>query len=381
MRIQSKLYALFALSLSVGMLWSCAPAPADESAELNGDGIPAYEVDPSWPPELPNNWILGDVRGLFIEEENDHLWVLHMPSSLTENRELGAATDPPYAECCISAPPVLELDPQGQVVQAWGGPGEGYVWPEGSQHGIFLDHNDFIWIGTSSVNHVVKFTRDGSHVLTIGEPGVDMGSNDPTHLSGPANFYVEPETNEIFIADGYGNRRVVVFDAETGEYRRHWGAYGEQPDDEYTYEYPVDPTDPPLQYSTVHGIVGSNDGLIYVADRQGNRVQVFRQDGEYLMERFVRPETGGSGTGFSLALSRDPEQRFIYLIDGTNNKVWILGRGDLEILNSFGRTGRQISQFIRAHMVQLDSHGNVYTGEAGNGKRLQKFSFRGMTTP
>ena len=253
-------------------------APADASAELNGDGIPVYEVDPSWPPELPNNWILGDVRGLFIEEENDHLWVLHMPSSLTENRELGAATDPPYAECCIPAPPVLELDPQGQVVQAWGGPGEGYVWPN-SEHGIFLDHNGFVWIGTNGMNHVMKFTRDGRHVLTIGEPDVNMGSNDPTHLGRPANMYVAPETNEIFIADGYGNRRVVVFDAETGEYRRHWGAYGEQPDDEYTYEYPVDPDDPPLQFSTVHGIAGSDDGLIYVADRAGNRIQVFRQKG------------------------------------------------------------------------------------------------------
>ena len=380
MRIQSKLYALVALSLSVGTLWSCARAPADASAELNGDGIPVYEVDPSWPPELPNKWILGEVRGLFIEEENDHLWVLHMPSSLTEDRELGAATDPPYAECCIPAPPVLELDPQGQVVQAWGGPGEGYVWPN-SEHGIFLDHNGFVWIGTNGMNHVMKFTRDGRHVLTIGEPDVNMGSNDPTHLGRPANMYVAPETNEIFIADGYGNRRVVVFDAETGEYRRHWGAYGEQPDDEYTYEYPVDPNDPPLQFSTVHGIVGSDDGLIYVSDRKGNRVQVFRQNGEYVMERFVRPETGVSGTSFALALSHDPEQRFLYLMDGTNNKVWVLRRSDLEILSNFGRTGRQIGQFIRGHMVQVDSQGNLYTGEAGNGRRLQKFALRGMTTP
>ena len=292
-----------------------------------------------------------------------------MPSSLTENRELGAATDPPYAECCIPAPPVLELDPQGQVVQAWGGPGEGYVWPN-SEHGIFLDHNGFVWIGTNGMNHVMKFTRDGRHVLTIGEPDVNMGSNDPTHLGRPANLYVAPETNEIFIADGYGNRRVVVFDAETGEYRRHWGAYGEQPDDEYTYEYPVDPNDPPLQFSTVHGIVGSDDGLIYVSDRAGNRIQVFRQNGEYVMERFVRPETGASGTSFALALSHDPEQRFLYLMDGTNNKVWVLRQSDLEILSNFGRTGRQIGQFIRGHMVQVDSQGNLYTGEAGNGRRL-----------
>ena len=378
MKGPSNLYAVTALLLSVGFLGACAPAPADAPGEL-ADGIPVYEVDPSWPPELPNNWILGDVRGLFMDDQ-DHLWVLHMPSSLT-NREIGAALDPPISECCVPAPPVLELDPQGKVVQTWGGPGEGYVWSERA-HGIHVDHNDFVWIGIGSGgSHVMKFTRDGRHVLTIGEPDVTMGSNDSTHLSGPANLYVEPETNEIFIADGYGNRRVVVFDAETGEYRRHWGAYGERPDDDYTYEYPVDPNNPPLQFSAAHGIVGSNDGLIYVSDRRGNRIQVFRQNGEYLVERFVRPETGGSGTGFSLALSRDPEQRFLALIDGTNNKVWILRRSDLEILSNFGRTGRQIGQFIRAHMVQFDSQGNLYTGEAGNGKRLQKFAFRGITTP
>ena len=373
MKGPSNLFAVTALLLSVGFLGACGPA--DASDEL-ADGIPVYEVDSSWPPELPNNWILGDVRGLFMDDQ-DHLWVLHMPSSLT-NREIGAALG--ISECCIQAPPVLELDPQGKVVQSWGGPGEGYVWSERA-HGIYLDHNGFVWSGTSGQNHVMKFTRDGRHVLTIGEPDVNMGSNDPTHLGGPANFYVEPETNEIFIADGYGNRRVVVFDAETGEYLRHWGAYGERPDDDYTYEYPVDPNNPPLQFSTVHGIVGSNDGLIYVADRRGNRIQVFRQNGEYLVERFVRPETGGSGTAFALALSRDPQQRFLALIDGTNNKVWILRRSDLEILSNFGRTGRQIGQFIRAHMVQFDSQGNLYTGEAGDGKRLQKFALRGMTTP
>ncbi len=335
--------------------------------------LPEWVIDPTWPPTLPNDWILGDIRGLFVDE-NDHLWVVHMPSSLTR-QEIGAEQDPPIADCCFAAPPVLEFDPEGRVLQAWGGPGEGYAWFN-QEHGIYVDHNDFVWLGTSSGFHVMKFTRDGEHVLTIGEPGVNMGSNDPTHLGGPANFFVEPSTNELFIADGYRNRRVVVFDAATGEYRRHWGAYGEPPDDDYRYEYPVRPDDPPQQYSTVHGIVGSDDGLIYVADRRGNRVQAFRQDGEYLMERFVRPETGGSGTGFSLGLSRDPEQSLLYLIDGTNQRVWMLRRDDLEILGRFGRPGRQAGQFIRAHMVVLDSRGYLYTGEAGNGRRMQRFKMK-----
>ena len=199
---------------------------------------------------------------------------------------------------------MLELDAEGKVLRAWGGPGDGYTWFD-QEHGIYIDHNGFVWIGTSNGMHVMKFTQDGKHVLTIGEPGVNKGSNDPDHLGGPANFYVEPKTNELFIADGYINKRVVVYDAATGKYKRHWGAYGKRPDDTEKYKYPVNPANPPQQYSTLHGLVGSKDGLIYVSDRRGNRIQVFRQNGEYLMERFVRPETGGSGSGFSLQFSRD----------------------------------------------------------------------------
>ena len=217
----------------------------------------------------------------------------------------------------------------------------------------------------------------GEHVLTIGEPAVNRGSNAPDHLGGPANFYVEPTTNEVFIADGYRNRRVVVYDAATGNYLRYWGAYGQPPDDTYEYEYPVRVEDPPQQFRTVHGIVGSKDGLIYVADRRGNRVQVFRQNGEYLMERFVRPETGGSGTGFTLQFSRDPEQSILYLVDGTNQRIWLLRREDLKILDRFGRPGRQRGQFIRAHMLAIDSNNRMYTGEAGNGRRIQRWILKG----
>ncbi|HXV63917.1 MAG TPA: hypothetical protein VEK15_24665 [Vicinamibacteria bacterium] len=346
------------------------PAPGSPTA----DNLPVYEVDPAWPPTLPNDWIWGDIRGLFVDDD-DHLWLIHMPSSLTP-QEIGAAVDPPIADCCYPAPPVLELDPEGQVLRAWGGPGEGYTWYD-QEHGIYIDHEGFVWTGTSNGFHVMKFTKDGQHVLTIGEPGVNKGSNDPDHLGGPANFYVEPRTNEVFIADGYRNRRVVVYDSRTGRYLRHWGAYGKPPDDAYDYEYPVRVDDPPLQFRTVHGIAGSKDGLIYVADRRGNRIQVFRQNGEYLMERFVRPETGGSGTGFSLQFSRDPEQSILYLMDGTNQRVWLLRRKDLKILDRFGRPGRQSGQFIRAHMIAIDSRNRMYTGEAGNGRRIQRWILRG----
>ena len=196
------------------------------------DKLPIYEIDPTWPPTLPNDWILGDIRGLFVDDR-DHLWVIHMPSSLTD-QEIGAAVKPPIADCCIPAPPVLELDPEGKVLRSWGGPGDGYTWYS-QEHGIYIDHNGFVWTGTSNGMHVMKFTQDGKHVLTIGEPGVNKGSNDPDHLGGPANFYVEPKTNELFIADGYINKRVVVYDAATGKYKRHWGAYGKPPDDTQKY--------------------------------------------------------------------------------------------------------------------------------------------------
>jgi hypothetical protein len=346
------------------------PAPGSPTAA----NLPIYEVDPTWKPNLPNDWIMGDIRGLFVDDD-DHLWVIHMPSSLTD-QEIGAAVVPPIADCCFPAPPVLELDANGQVLRSWGGPGEGYTWFD-QEHGIYIDHNGFVWTGTSNGTHVMKFTQDGKHVLTIGEPGVNRGSNDPDHLGGPANFYVEPRTNELFIADGYRNKRVVVYDATSGKYIRHWGAYGKQPVDSQRYVYPVKPESPPQQYSTLHGIVGTKDGMIYVSDRRGNRIQAFRQNGEYLMERFVRPETGGSGSGFSLQLSRDPEQSLLYLIDGTNERVWILRRSDLAILDRFGRPGRHPGEFIRGHMIAIDSQNRMYTGEAGDGRRIQRWVLKG----
>lgn len=357
-------------ALAVAQGANAAAAPGSPTAAA----LPIYEVDPTWPPTPPNDWILGDIRGLFVDDR-DHLWVIHMPSSLTP-QEIGAAVKPPIAGCCFPAPPVLELDENGKFLRAWGGPGEGYTWYD-QEHGIYIDHNGFVWTGTSNGMHVMKFTQDGRHVLTIGEPGVNKGSNDPDHLGGPANFYVEPKTNELFIADGYINKRVVVYDAATGTYKRHWGAYGKKPDDTEKYKYPVDPTNPPRQYSTLHGLVGSKDGLIYVSDRRGNRIQVFRQNGEYLMEKFVRPETGGSGSGFSLQFSRDPGQTLLYLIDGTNQRVWILRRKDLAIRDRFGRPGRQMGEFIRAHMIAIDSKNRMYTGEAGNGRRMQRWILKG----
>lgn len=359
--------------------WSLAPAAVPDST-------PTFEVDPSWPRALPNDWIMGLPLGIYVDSR-DHIWVVQNAGALSP-AELGKAQNPPIAECCVPAPPVMVFDTEGNVVQTWGGPGDGFEWPTWSEsnpiggvHGVFVDHKDYVWIATHSQYHVMKFTRDGRHVLTIGDPKSTGGSNDPARLGGPADIYVDPRTNEVFIADGYRNRRVIVFEGETGKYLRHWGAYGKRPDDGYKPGPRAADAPPSEQFSTPHGIIGSRDGLLYVADRSNSRVQVFRPSGEFVMERNVAPGTLGSGAAFDVALSHDPEQQYLYVADGTNNKVRIFRRKDLEPLGTFGRAGRQVGQFTRVHNLSVDSRGNIYTTEAADGRRVQRFNLRGTAAP
>ena len=336
-------------------------------------GIPSFRVDPAWPLELPNKWILGSVTGVFVDSKQ-HVWVTHLPETLTEE-ETSVEQKPPIGTCCVAAPPVLEFDAQGKLVQGWG---QGSVedtsaWPR-NPHGIFVDHNDFVWIGTHMHHRVMKFTRDGKLVMTIGQYDKNAGSNDTTLLGGPSGIWVDPATNEAYISDGYRNRRVVVFDGATGKYLRHWGAYGEKPDDTEKFDPKTMVSGAlPKQFSTPHGITGSKDGKIYVADRRGNRIQVFDHQGKFLAEKIVAPATLASGSAFVPVLSPDPQQQWLYLADGTNHKVWILRRSDLSIAGDFGRGGRFVGQFLRPHGMSVDSQGNLYVGEASTGRRVQKF--------
>ncbi len=348
------------------------------TSDPGNEGIPSFEVDPSWPLDMPNDWIMGSVTAVFVDA-TDHIWVTHLPETLTPE-ETSAVQDPPIGMCCVPAPVVIEFDGNGEVVQAWGDPATQDVseFPRNA-HGLFVDHNDFVWIGSYQHHRVMKFTRGGDLLMTIGEYNVNGGSNDPNLLGGPAGIWVDPSTNEVFIADGYRNRRVIVFDGATGGYLRHWGAYGQPPDDEYRAGDRGPDGPPPEQFSTVHGLVGSNDGLIYVADRRGNRIQVFRQSGEFVTEKVVAPGTLSSGSAFVIALSPDAEQEWLYLADGTNHKVWTLRRGDLEIMDNFGRGGRQVGQFLRPHGMGIDSEGNLYVGEASTGRRVQKFALQSGT--
>ena len=276
--------------------------------------------------------------------------------------------------CCVPAPPVIEFDPNGEGVRSWGGPGEGFEWPQ-NEHGIHVDPQGHVWIGGNGPDdaHVLKFTGDGEFLLQIGRAGQSGGSNDTENLGRPAAIEVDQVDNEVYIADGYGNRRVIVFDSETGEYKRHWGAYGERPDD--TALPPYDPEAEPTRHfrSPVHGVAIATDGLVYVADRTNNRLQVFQKDGRFVTEAFVRTETLGSGSASGVTLSEDTDQRWLFIPDGTNNVVWILDRASLGVVDYFGRLGKNAGQFYRLHNLAIDSRGNLYTTEVNVGQRLQKF--------
>ncbi len=338
---------------------------------------PRYEVDPLWPKRLPNHWVLGQAIGVTVDDQ-DHVWIVHRDNLLGAN-EAAASQNPPTASCCAKAPPVLEFDPAGNVVGHWGGPAGGYDWPA-SNHGITVDHKGNVWIGANegSDAHVLKFTRAGKFLMQFGKPGQNKGSHDGENFGRPAKIFVDAKTNEAYIADGYSNKRVVVIDADTGKFKRYWGAYGAKPDD--TNLGPYDPNAPPAkQFRTpVHCADLSHDGLVYVCDRPNDRIQVFKADGTFVKEVFIAPKTLGDGSTWDVAFSKDPQQKYLYVADGKNEKVYVLDRQSMEILTSFGDGGRQPGQFFAVHSIATDSKGNIFTTETYEGRRLQKFVFKGV---
>jgi DNA-binding beta-propeller fold protein YncE len=330
--------------------------------------IPKFQVDPSWPKTLPNQWIFGQIGGIFVDAQ-DHIWVNQRPGTL-DAREKRASTTP-NVKCCKPAPSVVEFDQEGDVVQAWGGPGDGYQWPS-NEHGVFVDHNNFVWVAGNGMNDgmVLKFTRTGKFVLQIGKSAPMTNSADTTQLGRAADMVVDPATNELYVADGYFNHRVIVFDAATGAFKRMWGAYGKPPTDEkLTY----DPKAPPAQQfaNPVHGIRITKDGLVFVSDRGNNRAQVFRKDGTFVRE-YVVLKDGLPGSVGSTMLWPDAAQSYFVVSDDPNGEFHVIRRSDGAIVADAGRVGTNLGQFMNLHNLAIDSKGNIYTAEV-QGKRVQRF--------
>lgn len=366
-RKSAKTTRSFPLALAV-FLFAIAPPAL-------GQAPPQYAVDPSWPKPLPNNWIMGQVGGLTVDREN-HIWVLQRPASDTVD-ELGAAQNPPRSECCVAAPPILVFDTQGNLLRSLGGPGQGYDWPT-SEHGIHIDQKGNIWIaGNAPVDRqVIKFAPDGKFLMQIGHPApatqpADSASHDL--LGRPSGIAVDDEAHEVYISDGYMNKRVIVFDSETGAFKRMWGAYGNVPSDADPGAYKPDaPADQQFR-NPVHCVHISNDGLVYVCDRTNDRLQVFTKDGKFVKEFFVRKATLGQGSLWDFAFSPDAAQKYLIVADGEDNLLWTIERSTGESLGKTGRSGRNAGQFHWVHQIATDSDGNLYTGEVDNAKRIQKF--------
>jgi hypothetical protein len=350
---------------------------------------PIFQVDPSWP-ALPNNWVLGTVTSVTVGAD-EHVWIIHRPRTV------------PEAKRAQAAPPVLEYDAAGKFVKAWGGDGKGFDWPS-AEHGISADHKGNLWItgsgpsgggpGATQDNMVVKFSRDGKFLLQIGGRNQPGGNKDTKNFERATDVAVYRKTNEAFISDGYGNRRVIVFDADSGAFKRMWGAFGRPPDDDppaparppapgtapaAAAAPPSTPEGSPRFANPVHGIKVSNDGLVYVADRTNRRVQVFNVDGKYVNQVFINRSEGVSAAG--LAFSSDPQQTYLYVADYGNSHVVVVNRKALEVLYQFGKRSDARGDFQGIHNLATDSKGNLYTAEVAPGNRAQKFVMKGISAP
>ena len=325
---------------------------------------PVFRPDPSWP-SIPNNWVFGEVSSIAVDSQ-DHVWIIHRPNTIPADQKSKAA------------PPVVEFDASGKYITSWGGPAAGYDWPE-REHGIYVDPSNFVWIGGNngygtplppgdSDDMLLKFTSAGKFVLQIGHRNSSGGNADTKNVHQAADAFLNPAANEIFVADGYANQRVIVFDAATGAFRRMWGAFGNKPEAAAPAAGPAS-ADGPSQFGLVHSIKVSKDGLVYVADRANHRIQVFTADGKYRTQKFIGT-TGQTAAG--LAFSPDAGQQFLYVADLADSQIVVLDRKTLDVVTTFGRPGNAPGEFGTLHHMAADSKGNLYTAEIGRGRRAQK---------
>ena len=362
--------AIVALGLAAGV--GAGPVAPVTAQSTPASGVPVFEVDRNWP-QLPNGWVMGHPAGVTVDRHGN-IWLFQRPRTLAP-------------ETTNVAPPVLMFDPEGKFVKGWGGPSPAYDWPD-NEHGIYVDHKDRVWLTGSNPSAQVRrsrrgddmiliFTTEGKFIGQIGSRNMSQGNADTDNFKGPSDLLVLEKTNELFVADGYFNRRVIVLDAETWAFKRMWGAFGNKPAlldpaPARTFDGPGPP-----QFGIVHAIEISKDDLVYIGDRGNSRIQVFSLDGKFLKQEFVTRDAKSSSTTGGLSFSHDPGQTFLYVADQGNSKVHILLRETLEEVGSFGQEGKEPGSFIAPHQIATDVKGNVYTVEVKGGERAQRFLFKG----
>ena len=370
------LAVLATLAVAQGWLEQRAEAQARGAVQA-----PRFEVDPTFPKPLPNGWYQGQSIGLWVDKTNDHVWIVHRPDVL-DAFEASAQQTPPTGECCKEAPPILEFDPSGKLLRSWGGKdGPGYQWPD-SNHGLNIDNKGNVWIGGNGGQdgHILKFTQDGKFIMQVGKKGVTQDSMAKDHFFMVAETFFHAPANEVYVSDGYGNRRVAVIDADSGQVKRFWGAYGRPPDDKGSAAQGA--YDPTITYQHFRGPVHcakvAVDGLVYVCDRTSNRIQVFKTDGTFVREIYTQRDSRGDGTTWDVEFSNDKEQKFLYVADGRNQKIRIFDRATMTQLTSFGKGGHYPGEWYSLHNIAADSKGNLYTVETYQGRRVQRFLYKGL---
>ena len=415
--MMTELRKMIHVAAAITVLGAMVPGwlSSQANAKPQATQAPKFVVDPLWPRPLPNHWILGSVVGVAVDAR-DHVFVLNIGDYFNQRTEIGAATTPATGECCTPAPPVLEFDPAGNFVAGWGGPGSGYTWPA-TPSGLSIDGNADIWVAANGARdtRILKFKRDGTFIAQFGQAGtlsvvaptagaadtayagaggrssgggrggrgagpppLPATSNSVDSFGGATKVSFDRGANEVYVADGSRNHRVAVMDASSGAIKRFWGAYGNKPVDTNSPSYAADAPAAKQFGAPVQCAEVSRDGLLYVCDRANDRIQVLRRDGTFVREKVLSPRTLGDGSVWDIAFSADAPQRFLYVADGMNMKVHVLDRQSLDVLSSFGDGGRQPGQFYGVHSIATDSKGNIYTGETYEGKRVQKFIFKGV---
>ena len=412
--IQKKINLFLSFLLPLIFL-ACSDMQNQTSLEraYDDNGMPLFQVDPFWPKTLPNNWSNQQAISIFVDKD-DHIWWMNRDNS-ARGDEIGAEFDPPRQLCCIRGPAVIEMDQEGNVLRSWGGSDHHPLFPQGGLQTIIVDDEDFVWIaGTSAQSSITKWTKDGEFVWDFGrrptDPDWEENNQQTDILSNKGRFQLDNDAREIYIIQ---QKRVLVYDMDSGDYKRGWGGHGmplsevsNVPLAPYVFDGINLPPEEVQFAPALHFIEISNDGLVYVGERGQNRMGVYQKDGTWVEDIYVGAEiTPGErnrrpwppeyensetdiiecgslrgdtlvppcGTMYKLALSKDPEQKYAYIGDGTNNVVWIVDRLSGETLGHFGRNGRYAGEFHWLNAIATDSDGNIYTGEVETGKRIQKF--------